>query len=76
MLGDGGAAGGRGRAAARLGAAVPCLRGVLWLSVLALIVLIAPVSALGAWLLAPYLAWVGFAAWLNLAVVRLNAPFG
>ena len=27
------------------------------------------------WLLAPYLAWVTFAALLNLAIVRLNYPF-
>lgn len=27
------------------------------------------------WLLAPYLGWVCFAVLLNLAVVRLNAPF-
>lgn len=48
----------------------------LWLSVLALIVGIAPFSAEAAWFLAPYLAWVAFAAYLNLAVVRLNRPFG
>ncbi len=49
---------------------------LLWLSVLALIVGLAPLSALGAWLLVPYLAWVSVAAALNLAIVRLNAPFG
>ena len=32
--------------------------------------------ALASALLAPYLLWVGFAAWLNLAIVRLNRPFG
>ncbi|HTW27276.1 MAG TPA: TspO/MBR family protein [Acetobacteraceae bacterium] len=47
----------------------------LWLSVLALVVDLAPVSAVAAWLLAPYLAWVAFAAFLNLTIVRLNAPF-
>ena len=31
---------------------------------------------LAAWLLAPYLAWVAFAAVLNFAIVRLNGPFG
>ncbi|WP_240454055.1 tryptophan-rich sensory protein [Halomonas sp. NO4] len=31
-------------------------------------------SLLLAWLLAPYLAWVGFAAYLNAAVWWLNAP--
>lgn len=48
---------------------------LLWLSVLALIVYVAPRSRAAAWLLVPYLVWVAFAAWLNLAVVRLNAPF-
>jgi len=48
----------------------------LWLSVLALILLLRRDSRLAAWLLSPYLAWVTFAAVLNLAVVRLNAPFG
>lgn len=49
---------------------------LLWLSILALIVGLAPLSALAAWLLVPYLAWVSVAAALNLAIVRLNAPFG
>lgn len=49
---------------------------LLWLSVLALIVGLAPLSTTSAWLLAPYLAWVSVAAVLNLAIVRLNAPFG
>ena len=50
--------------------------GFLWLSILALIVMIAPASATGSWLLAPYLVWVSFASALNVAIVRLNAPFG
>lgn len=45
-----------------------------WLSIVALIVTVAPVSHVAGWLLAPYLAWVTFAGVLNLAVVRLNAP--
>jgi tryptophan-rich sensory protein len=48
---------------------------LLFLSVASLVWLAgrhAPVARL---LLAPYLAWVGFAAVLNLAVVRLNPPF-
>ncbi len=49
--------------------------GPLWLSVLALIVVLWPQSRRAAWLLVPYLAWVGFAAVLNLAVVQLNYPF-
>ena len=47
-----------------------------WLSILALIVAIAPYARRAAWLLAPYLLWVAFAGVLNYAVVRLNAPFG
>jgi translocator protein len=49
---------------------------VLWLSIAALVWLLSrqdrPATAL---LLVPYLAWVAFAAWLNLAIVRLNGPF-
>lgn len=48
----------------------------LWLSILALMIGLAPFSTLSALLLAPYLAWVAFAAFLNLTLVRMNAPFG
>jgi tryptophan-rich sensory protein len=48
----------------------------LWLSIVVLIAVLARWSRPAAWLLAPYLAWVTFAAALNAAVVRLNAPFG
>jgi len=48
----------------------------LWSSVLAIIIGVAPLSALAAWLVVPYLLWVTFAAYLNLTVVRLNRPFG
>ncbi len=48
----------------------------LWLSILALIIALAPISTLAAALLAPYLVWVSFAAFLNLTIVRMNAPFG
>lgn len=47
----------------------------LWLSVLALIIGIYPISRFASVLLAPYLAWVTFAGFLNLAVVRLNPRF-
>ena len=47
----------------------------LWLSIAAMIGGVAPLSALAGWLLAPYLAWVSFAAVLNRTIVRLNAPF-
>jgi len=49
---------------------------VFWLSIIVLIAAVWPLSRTAAWLLAPYLAWVTFASALNLAVVRLNAPFG
>jgi translocator protein len=47
----------------------------LWLSILALVVALAPLSSTASWALLPYLLWVLFAAVLNLAIVRLNAPF-
>ncbi len=48
----------------------------LWLSVAALIVVLNRCTRTGALLMVPYLLWVSFAAVLNLAVVRLNYPFG
>ena len=48
----------------------------LWLSILGLMIGLAPLSSLAAWLLAPYLVWVSFAAVLNAVIVRMNAPFG
>jgi tryptophan-rich sensory protein len=48
---------------------------LLWLSILAPIILLAPYSVTASLLLLPYLAWVSFAAFLNLTIVRLNAPF-
>ena len=48
----------------------------LWLSILVLIVTSSRYSKAAAGLLLPYLAWVSFAGFLNLAVVGLNAPFG
>lgn len=50
--------------------------GLLWASILLLIVVLRRHSARAGWLLLPYLVWVAFAAALNLAVVRLNGPFG
>jgi tryptophan-rich sensory protein len=47
----------------------------LWLSILALMVGLAPLAPLAVWLLAPYLAWVSFAAVLNAQIVRINPPF-
>ncbi|MGI4794393.1 MAG: TspO/MBR family protein [Janthinobacterium lividum] len=48
---------------------------LLWLSVLAPMVVVAPFAPLASWLLLPYLLWVTFAAYLNLTIVRLNGPF-
>ena len=48
---------------------------LLWLSILAPMVAVAPFSPLASWLLLPYLLWVSFAAYLNLTIVRLNGPF-
>lgn len=48
----------------------------LWLSIVVLIAHLWPYCRRAALLLVPYLAWVSFAALLNWAAVRLNAPFG
>jgi tryptophan-rich sensory protein len=45
---------------------------LLWLSILLLMLLLRHASRIAAWLLLPYLAWVSYAAVLNLAVVRMN----
>jgi translocator protein len=47
-----------------------------WLSVLALVIELSRLSSLAGWLIAPYLAWVTFAGWLNWRMVQLNKPFG
>jgi benzodiazapine receptor len=47
----------------------------LWCSILALVVLLAPISGIASLLVLPYLVWVTFAAVLNLTIVRLNRPF-
>lgn len=46
---------------------------LLWLAIAATLVAFLPVNRVAAWLLAPYLAWVSFAATLNFALWRLNA---
>lgn len=48
----------------------------LWLSILALMVGLAPYTPLAIWLLLPYLLWVSFATFLNWTIVRINPPFG
>jgi tryptophan-rich sensory protein len=45
---------------------------LLWASILACILLFAPISSLAAWLLVPYLAWVSFAGLLNFTVWQMN----
>jgi len=47
----------------------------LWASIVLLILYTRRYSLRASKLLMPYLAWVSFAAVLNLAVVRLNGPF-
>jgi tryptophan-rich sensory protein len=44
----------------------------LWASLVAMVVGLWPISVTAAMLILPYLAWVSFAAYLNLTIVRLN----
>jgi tryptophan-rich sensory protein len=46
---------------------------LLWLSIVSIMVVIYPYSLSGTLALVPYLAWVGFAAFLNYTIVTLNA---
>jgi translocator protein len=46
--------------------------GVLWCAVLATTVVFFPVSRIAALLMTPYLLWSTFAAFLNIAIWRLN----
>ena len=47
----------------------------LWGSVLALCIGLRQFSVTASWMVAPYLAWVSFAANLNRVIVQLNRPF-
>ncbi|MGA7266274.1 MAG: TspO/MBR family protein [Aestuariivirga sp.] len=49
---------------------------LLWLSIVALIVVLGQASRLAGLLMVPYLAWVSTAAFLNYRIVQLNRPFG
>jgi benzodiazapine receptor len=49
---------------------------LLWASIVVLVLICGGLSRLSAFFLAPYLAWVTFAAFLNWRVVELNKPFG
>jgi benzodiazapine receptor len=46
---------------------------LLWLVIAATIAGFRSVNRLAAWLLAPYLVWVGFATALNFTLWRLNS---
>lgn len=48
---------------------------LLWLSIVLIMYLCGRDVPVVRWLLVPYLAWVTFAATLNVAVVQLNYPF-
>jgi len=50
--------------------------GLLWLSILLLVMRCGRRSRLALWCLLPYLIWVAYAGLLNLAVVERNGPFG
>jgi tryptophan-rich sensory protein len=45
---------------------------VLWIAILLTILTFRKMSTTAAWMLVPYLAWVTFASYLNLAIWRLN----
>tara|TARA_B100000678_G_scaffold147895_1_gene123430 strand:+ start:233 stop:715 length:483 start_codon:yes stop_codon:yes gene_type:complete len=47
----------------------------LWVSVLALCVVLRQWSVLASWLIVPYLIWVSFAAILNWKITQLNGSF-
>lgn len=49
---------------------------IFWLSIALLVAIAARRSLAAQFMLLPYLGWVSFASLLNLAVVRLNPPFG
>lgn len=48
---------------------------VLWALILVTIFAFARFSKIAAWLLVPYVAWVSFAAILNIAILRLNIGY-
>lgn len=45
----------------------------LWAAIVGCMIVFHPIDPVAAWLLAPYLAWVSFAAALNFVVWRMNA---
>jgi tryptophan-rich sensory protein len=49
--------------------------GLLWLSILALVVVLGRYSFVAGLLMLPYLVWVSIASFLNYRIVQLNRPF-
>lgn len=47
---------------------------LLWVAIVATTIAFATVRTDAAWLMAPYIAWVTFAGFLNLSLWRLNGP--
>jgi tryptophan-rich sensory protein len=45
---------------------------LLWMMLIATAVAFLPLSLLAAWLLIPYIAWVGFASYLNFRIWQMN----
>ena len=45
---------------------------LLWTMIVATAVAFLPISFLAAWLLSPYLGWVGFASYLNFRIWQMN----
>jgi translocator protein len=45
---------------------------LLWMMVVATVVSFLPLSRLAAWLLLPYLLWIGFASYLNFRIWQIN----
>jgi len=45
---------------------------LLWMMIVATAVAFLPISFLAAWLLLPYVAWVGFASYLNFRIWQMN----
>ncbi len=50
--------------------------GLLEITNIALVWYLHPISSTASWCMVPYVVWVIYAAGLNAAIVRLNAPFG
>jgi benzodiazapine receptor len=48
---------------------------MLWLSIVALIVVLGSVSTTAGLLMVPYLVWVSIASFLNYRIVQMNKPF-